>query len=137
MSKYRSISHAKFRIHYHIVFSTKFRVGALVEMENELRSMVLGIDSSKYSVVECGVDKNHMHVVVRAKPTITVGQVVADIKKKSTLWAWENHGDVMSKHFWKKGRTGRKILWTHGYFCETMGNVSHDKVLDYVKNQGV
>lgn len=137
MSRYQSISHAKFTIHYHLIFSTKFRVGALVEIEDELRDMVLVINNSKYSVVECGVDKNHMHIIVRAKPTITVGQIVADIKKKSTLWAWENHRGVMDKYFWKKERTGRRVLWTHGYFCESVGNVSYNGVLDYVKNQGL
>ena len=138
MSKYRSISHAKFRIHYHLVFSTKFRADALVEIEDELRKMVLAIGNSRYSVVECGVDKNHMHVIVRAKPTITVGQIAADVKKKSTLWAWENHRGIMDKYFWKKRRaTDRRVLWTHGYFCESVGNVSCERVLDYVKNQGV
>ena len=137
MPGYQSISHAKFTIRYHLIFFTKFRVGALVEIEDELRDMVLVINNSKYSVVECGVDKNHMHIIVRAKPTITVGQIVADIKKKSTLWAWENHRGVMDKYFWKKGRTGRRVLWTHGYFCESVRNVSYNGVLDYVKNQGL
>lgn len=136
MTRYQSISHAKFRIHYHLIFSTKFRADALVEIGDALRGMVLGIGNSKYSVIECGVDKNHMHVIVRAKPTITVGQIVADIKKRSTLWAWGNHENVMDKYFWKKRRTGRRVLWTHGYFCETVGNVSYDRILDYVKNQG-
>lgn len=137
MPGYQSISHAKFTIRYHLIFSTKFRVEALAEIEDELRDMVLVINNSKYSVVECGVDKNHMHIIVRAKPTITVGQIVADIKKKSTLWAWENRRGVMDKYFWKKGRTGRRALWTHGYFCESVGNVSYNGVLDYVKNQGL
>lgn len=137
MPGYQSISHAKFTIRYHFIFSTKFRVGALVEIEDELRDMVLVINNSKYSVVECGVDKNHMHIIARAKPTITVGQIVADIKKKSTLWAWENHRGVMDKYFWEKGRTGRGVLWAHGYFCESVGNVSYNGVLDYVKNQGL
>ena len=136
MSRYQSISHAKFRIHYHLVFSTKFKAGALVEIEDELREMVLAIGNSKYSVVECGVDKNHMHVIVKAKPTITVGQIVADVKKKSTLWAWENHRGVMGRYFWKKRRAGRRVLWTYGYFCESVGNVSYEGVLDYVRNQG-
>lgn len=44
-----------------------------MEIEDELREMVLSIGNSKYSVIECGVDRNHMHVIVKAKPTITVG----------------------------------------------------------------
>lgn len=57
MPGYQSISHAKFRIHYHLVFSTKFRSGALVEIEDELGQMVLAISNNKYPVVECGVGK--------------------------------------------------------------------------------
>ena len=137
MHNYQSISHAKLRIHYHLIFSTKCRRPAFETFENELQAMICKINHKKYTIVECGVDRDHVHIVVNAQPTITVGSIVADLKKKTTLWAWDNYEEIMLHYFWGVYTTRRRMLWTHGYFCETVGNnVSYDKILKYVQNQG-
>ena len=45
----------------------------------------------------------------------------------------QGYEEVSPRFYWdnKKGK-----LWTNGYFCETVGDVSEDKILDYVENQG-
>lgn len=136
MLKYQSISHAKFRTNSHLVFFTKYRTSVLEEYEEGLQEMMIHLSHPRYSVIEVGIDKNHVHLIVSAKPTITIGNMVAGIKKKATAWVWENYEDIMNSYYWKRKKTGRRVLWTRGYFCETIGNVSYEKILDYVKNQG-
>lgn len=136
MLKYQSISHAKFRTNSHLVFFTKYRTSVLEEYEEGLQEMMIHLSHPRYSVIEVGIDKNHVHLIVSAKPTITIGNMVAGIKKKTTAWVWENYEDIMNSYYWKRKKTGRRVLWTRGYFCETIGNVSYEKILDYVKNQG-
>ncbi len=40
----------------------------------------------------------------------------------------------MLKNFYWGSR--REKLWTSGYFCETVGNVSESMMIEYVSNQG-
>ena len=37
----------------------------------------------------------------------------------------------LRKLYWRK----KKTLWTHGYFCSTIGNVSEERIKNYIENQ--
>lgn len=84
-------------------------------------------------LLSVGVDKDHVHFVVQAKPHVSPSQVVSRVKKLTTRLIWHEHENVLSK-FYRGNKKGK--LWTNGYFCETVGNVSEDKMLEYVENQG-
>lgn len=43
---------------------------------------------------------------------------------------WESEYHVLSKFYW-----GKKKLWHGGYYADTVGRVSLDSIMDYVKNQ--
>lgn len=131
MSKYQSLNHAKFRVRYHLIFSTKYRRKCLVGLENALVSSFRRIESD-VTVYEVGVDQDHVHLVVGFKPSLSVSQVVARLKQLSICDLWGEHGDVLSRFYWGD----KRLLWTHGYFCETVGSVSEGQVLEYVRNQG-
>jgi len=38
----------------------------------------------------------------------------------------------LKQFYWKK----KRVLWTHGYFCSTIGEVSEEKLKEYIENQG-
>jgi len=40
--------------------------------------------------------------------------------------------EYLKKYYWK----GKHILWTHGYFCSTIGDVSEQTLKKYIENQG-
>lgn len=135
MSKYVALSHSKSRIRYHFVVSTKYRRKCFVGIENDVKRVfdkaVEKCDRVKLLAV--GVDKDHVHFIVQAKPSMSASQIVSRVKQLTTHLLWQEHEEVLSRFYWgnKKGK-----LWTNGYFCETVGNVSEDKMLEYVKNQG-
>lgn len=60
-------------------------------------------------------------------------QIISHVKQLTTRLLWQGYEEVLSRFYWgnKKGK-----LWTNGYFCETVGNISEDKLLEYVENQG-
>ena len=38
----------------------------------------------------------------------------------------------MRHYYW----LGKHIIWTHGYFCSTIGEVSEENLKHYIENQG-
>ncbi len=87
----------------------------------------------KVKLLAVGVDKDHVHFIVSAKPDVSASHIISPVKQLTTRLLWQEHEEFLSRFYWdnKKGK-----LWTNGYFCETVGNVSEDKMLEYVENQG-
>ena len=76
-------------------------------------------------------DKGHIHLLVDYKPDISVTFIVMKLKQESTFWIWKEHGDYLSKHFWKE-----HTFWGDGYFACSIGESSPETIRKYVENQG-
>ena len=135
VSKYMSLSHSKSRIRYHFVVSAKYRRKCFVGIEEDVKRVfsVAARRCDKVKLLAVGVDKDHVHFIIQATPSVSPSQIVSRMKQLTTRMLWKEHEQVPSHFYWgnKKGK-----LWTNGYFCETVGNVSEEKMLDYVSNQG-
>ena len=130
--KYETYNHAKVHLRYHIIFSTKYRRNCLDEIKNDLVTVFYEIANiSKFRILEIGVDKNHVHLFVKAPPSISVTQIVKRIKSMSTIRLCKLNEDYLSKFYWKK-----KVLWTHGYFCSTVGEMNESTIINYIQTQG-
>lgn len=135
MSRYKSLNHSKFRIRYHLIFSTKFRRDCLVGIEQSVEQVFREIgDVSEFDIVEVGVDKDHVHLVVSSKPAVAPVDIVRRLKQISVHRLWKLHYDHLARFFW--GKRQGSTVWTGGYFCETIGRVQEGTILNYVKNQG-
>lgn len=134
MKTYRSLNHVKYRLRYHLVFSTKYRRKALSLIEEDVKACMGRIaDASDFDIIACGIDKDHCHLVVSAPPRLSLDKIVRRLKQWSTRQLWESHSGHLASFYW--GDKRGSVLWTHGYFCETVGPVSEDAILAYVRNQ--
>lgn len=85
-----------------------------------------------FEVLEFSCDLgDHVHVVLRLSPNVSVSQVVRRLKQLTTLDLWSRHETVFKKQYWKR----KRILWSAGYYASTVGEVSRDTVLNYVRKQ--
>lgn len=135
MSRYQSLNHSKFRIRYHLIFSTKYRRDCLIGIEDSVIQVFHDIgDMSEFDVIEVGVDTNHVHLVVSSKPTLAPVDIVRRLKQISVNRLWKMHYDHLEWFYWGKRRGS--TVWTGGYFCESIGPVQEGTILNYVKNQG-
>jgi|694.fasta_scaffold00302_74 putative transposase len=132
--KYKSNCHQKYRTRYHFIFSTKYRKKCLkgIEAETEL-AFRYSESISDYKILYFGIDKDHVHLLVEFKPSLSIGQVVNRMKSITTNELWKNKSEHLSKFYWKN----KKLLWTHGYFAETTGNVSEANIAEYILEQGL
>ena len=131
--EYESLNNAKTRLRYHIIFSTKFRRKCL----NEIRDIVLvsfryAESISHFRILVMELDNDHIHFLVSFPPAYSIEQTVRRMKMISTNYVYERCENYLKKFYWKD----KRLLWTHGYFCSTIGEVSEQTVKHYIENQG-
>lgn len=130
--KYETYSHAKTRLRYHIIFSTKYRNDCLNNIRNEvLNSFDYAQKHSDFKILQKELDKNHIHLLVKFKPSLSIYQVVRRAKQLSNFYLFKYCNQYLKKFYWKKNK-----IWTNGYFCSTLGEVSENTIIEYIKNQG-
>lgn len=131
--KYKTYGHAKTRLRYHIIFSTKYRQKCLNKIHNDVINAFKYVESkSNFSILCYELDKDHIHFLIECKPRYSIEQVVNRLKQLSTMYLYKVQGTYLKNFYWKN----KKILWTRGYFCSTIGEVSEETLKKYIENQG-
>ena len=131
--KYQTYNHAKTRLRYHLIFSTKFRRKCLNAIHDVVINAFKKVEQkSNFDILAIELDENHVHMLVSFKPSYSIEQVVRRLKQMSTFYIYQEEHDYLKKFYWKN----KNILWTHGYFCSTIGEVSEQKIIEYIKNYG-
>lgn len=133
-SRYRSLNNKKFKLRYHLIFTTKYRRKLLNPIRDDLiQSFHRSLEFLEgVEIVICEVDKDHIHFLIETTPNVYIDKIVKIFKQVSTYDMWKKHRKFLSNYYW----SGKHYLWTRGYFVSTVGEVSSEKALEYIKNQG-
>ena len=123
-------AHTKRRMLYHIVWIPKYRKrvlrGRLAKRIAEL--LYECAEMNRWDIVELNIQIDHVHIVVQLRPDISVSKVV-QLFKGSTSRIVRLEFPALEEFYWGKS------FWCDGYFVETVGQVSLEKIREYVKNQ--
>ncbi len=86
MSRYESASHVFYRCQYHIVWTPKYRYKILTgNVGKELyRSIYVYCAMKKCKVVELNVQIDHVHLVVRTPPNVSVSDLMGVLKGRTS-----------------------------------------------------
>lgn len=120
-----SLSHTRWNFKYHIVFVPKYRrkviYGKLrVEIGAILRQLCAYKD---VEIIEAHAMLDHIHMLVKIPPKISVSNFMGYLKGKSSLMIFEI-----------KYKFGNKVFWTKGYYVSTVG-LDTKKVQEYIRDQ--
>ena len=85
----------------------------------------------KWRILLVETDNDHVHFFISATPFDSVTSIVHSLKQISTYDMWHLHHDYLQRFFWKE-----HLLWTRGYFCSSVGDVSEEKLRQYIETQG-
>ena len=110
---------------FHIVFSTKNRIALIDDtLQEDLYRYIGGIVRGQNGVlVEIGGVSDHVHMLVRLKPTHCISDIVREIKSNSSKWVNEEK--------WKL----RKFGWQDGYGVFTVSRSQTPRVVKYIQGQ--
>ena len=124
-----SLSYTKWDCQYHTVFTPKYRRKVIY---NKLRR---GID--KYlrrlcdykgvKIVEANACPDHIHMLVKIPPKISISSFMGYLKGKSSLMIFEEHANLKYKY-------GNRHFWAEGYFVSTVG-MNNNTIKKYIQNQ--
>lgn len=134
MSEWKSNSHSKYLLQYHLIFVCKYRKKLLVnkDISDEIKQLSFDI-LTKHNIIikEMETDKDHIHYMIENIPNSNIANIVKMIKSYTTFYIWKKYKKYLSKHFWKEN-----TFWTDGYFVCSVGNVSEIQLRKYIENQG-
>ena len=124
-----SLSHTKWNCKYHIVFIPKYRRKAIygklrADIGQILRQLC---DYKNVEIIEAHAMPDHIHMLLKIPPKISVSGFMGYLKGKSALMIFERHANL-------KYRYGNRHFWAKGFFVSTVG-LNTKVVEDYIRNQ--
>ena len=130
MKKYWQGAHTKHRHMYHIVWLPKYRKKILLDEVKEKVEKLLKecADVNGWEIQELNIQSDHVHLMIQLPPSISVSRAVQLLKGISSKTIREELPQVR-KMLWGKD------FWADGYFSETVGTVSEERIRNYIKNQ--
>ncbi len=130
MRHYRRGSHTVFELHYHFVFTTKYRKPVLRgDIGRRLRALIREIcQTHDIAIIQGHVRPDHVHLTVSMPPHVAPSDGMRAIKGKTA------HKLLREYRRLKRDLWGGH-LWSRGYFVCTTGNVTDEVIAEYVANQ--
>ena len=129
---YNKQSHKVYLLNYHFISVVKYRKDVFTNNDiiNDFKEIVNNI-ANNFDVEilehECGTD--HYHLVFSAKPTLDIPKFINILKGHSSRDLRKKHKVFLKDKLWGDS------FWSPSYFLATTGNVSLDKLIEYVENQ--
>lgn len=124
----------KTHLRYHIIFVTKYRKKCLDNIRQEVFDAFRHCEEKSHiKIHNMNIDKDHIHLLLSFPVDYSISQTVKRLKQFTTNYLYSNDKTYswLRNFYWKKKRK----LWTHGYFVSTLGQVSEEKVFQYIENQ--
>ena len=124
-----SLAHTKWNCKYHIVFAPKYRRKvAYGKMKQDIANILSMLCKRKgVEIVEAEICPDHVHMLVKIPPSLSVSSFVGHLKGKSTLMIFERHANLKYKY-------GNRHFWCRGYYVDTVGK-NAKKIQEYIQNQ--
>ena len=124
-----SISHTRWNCTYHIIFIPKYRrkeiYGKLRKDIGEILRQLCGYKAVE--IVEANACSDHIHMLLRIPPKMSVSSFMGYLKGKSSLMIFDKHANLKYKY-------GNRHFWAKGYFVSTVG-LNKATIKKYIQEQ--
>lgn len=130
----KTTNHSKHFLKSHLIFVCKYRKKLFLNQKiaDDMKQILFNVaNESDFSIETMEVDVDHIHILIRYIPRLSISSIVNRLKAISTNRIWKLHKTFLSKHFWKE-----HTFWTDGYFVSSIGYASQETINKYIENQG-
>ena len=126
----KSSAHNKHALAVHLIWVVKYRRSVLThEIGDRVKAIVLEVATEiGCEIISIETDVDHVHVIVRLKPTHTVSDVVKRFKGRSARYIFKEFPEI-------KRRLWGGHLWQPSYYAATVGGAPLETLKKYVENQ--
>lgn len=118
------MSHTYCQLMYHIVFGTQNRAAFIgPDLQDDLYPYIAGIvRNERGSLLAIGGMPDHVHLLVRLKPTLSLADLLRTVKANSSKWVHERP-------------VQQEFAWQEGYGAFTVSESSARSVARYIQSQ--
>ena len=122
-------SNSKYRCQYHIVFAPKYRRKEIYgQLKKDIGEILRKLCEQKgVEIIEAEACPDHIHMLVRIPPHISIAQFMGYLKGKSSLMIFDRHANLKYKY-------GSRNFWCRGYYVDTVGR-NKKVIAEYIRNQ--
>ena len=130
MSRFKKLSHSIWYCTYHIVWTPKYRYRILNGKIKELieQSIHQFTEEQGGEIEELNIQNDHVHLLVRIPPKLSVSNFVGKIKGNSAIRVFQKYKDLKQQIYWGNH------FWSRGYCVDTVG-LDEEMIKKYVKYQ--
>ena len=124
-----SLSHTKWNCMYHIVFIPKYRRKSIYgKLRRDIGTYLRRLcDYKNVEILEVNACIDHIHMLVKIPPTLSISQFMGFLKGKSALMIFDNHSNLKYKY-------GQRTFWAKGYYVSTVG-LNEATIRKYIREQ--
>jgi len=128
----RSHHHTVYKLQYHLVLVTKYRVKCLSKeilesLHNKFESLC---EKWQIEMKEFGGEDDHVHLLIDCHPSLEIGKLVNNLKTVSSRHIRNEYKQHVDKYLWNGG------LWTRAYYISSVGGAPLETVKEYINKQG-
>jgi REP element-mobilizing transposase RayT len=119
------MSHTFSQLLYHIIFGTQHRENLIdPELRQDLYPFIGGlVRSVRCTLLAVGGMQDHVHLLVRARPTVSLSDLLRVIKANSSRWVHE------------RSAMPRRFGWQEGYGAFSVSGSAAADVCRYIQRQ--
>ena len=130
MARYRTGSHTKHRLLYHLVWIPKYRKRVLRgKISGRLKRLLYdACKINRWWISELSVQDDHIHLIIQLNASDSVAEAV-QILKGGTSRVIRKEYPALEEFLWGDS------FWADGYFAETIGTVNEEIIRKYVRDQ--
>ena len=129
MNDTHSLSHTKWNSKYHVVFAPKYRRKVFYnEKALEIGAILRELCKWKgINIIEAYVCPDHVHMLLRIPPKVSISSFMGYLKGKSSLMIYEKYPELRYKY-------RNREFWCRGYYVDTAGKDAK-KIQAYIQRQ--
>ena len=130
MSRFQRLSQVLWSCQYHIVWVPKYRYRILSgEVAKEVyKTIQVFCGRLNCEIVELNVQIDHVHLLVKMPPKVSVSTLVGTVKGKTAIQIFRQFPKLKQKPYWGNH------FWARGYCVDTVG-IDAEMIRKYVKFQ--
>lgn len=124
-----SLAHTRWNCKYHIVFIPKYRRKVIYgKLRIDIGSILRKLCEMKdVEIIEAHACVDHIHMLVKIPPKLSVSAFVGYLKGKSTLMIFDRHANL-------KYKQGNRNFWAKGYYVSTV-ELNQKTIENYIRSQ--
>ena len=129
MNDTNSLAHTTWNCKYHIVFAPKYRRKVFFgQKRKEIGAILRSLcEWKQVEIIEAEVCPDHIHMLVKIPPKLSVASFVGFLKGKSSILIYQKFANMKFKY-------RNREFWCRGYYVDTVGK-NDIKIKEYIANQ--